>query len=473
MLVDELVLLPPRIDPLPTVVDLRPNLPPPGDQGRQNSGVAWAAAALKSYYAGRRGKWDVQFTRFQFSPSWIYNQQNGGVDGGMRPSSALDLLVKQGADSVDFFPYDASDFSTKPDAPSLARANRFTGARWHTLDPATEVLKLAIAQLRPVMVTLPVHPDFDELSAANPVYDDLVGDLRGYHTVVIVGFDDHRGGFCVLNSWGRSWGEGGYGWLAYELTSYVQAAYLLEDSKFKPPFLDNSLYLQEGDYVWRVDEDFGDFFGITADTWSGSKALGQLDGRLYLVHDSQLYQMDRDGAYLPLGAADLDGDVTLATAGSRLIINHDGELTAVDVLTGERTPLNAPTFSGVTPMAGDDEALYVADQGDVYRVDPTNGSAFGLGNQSWPNVTSVTAFDANVYVISEQRLWRIPASQNAGREPVGDDEWSPASTMTNLNGKLYITSYGRLYEVDGQRGSRLPLGGGSAWNLSPLLTAVP
>jgi cathepsin L len=33
--------------------------------------------------------------------------------------------------------------------------------------------------------------------------------------VVIVGWDDNRKAWKIKNSWGTSWGEKGYGWVAY------------------------------------------------------------------------------------------------------------------------------------------------------------------------------------------------------------------------------------------------------------------
>lgn len=55
--------------------------------------------------------------------------------------------------------------------------------------------------------------------------------VRGGHAVVAVGYDDGKtiknpnaggpktkGAFLIRNSWGSSWGDGGYGWLPYEYT---------------------------------------------------------------------------------------------------------------------------------------------------------------------------------------------------------------------------------------------------------------
>ena len=34
--------------------------------------------------------------------------------------------------------------------------------------------------------------------------------------MVVVGYDDAKQAFRIQNSWGRTWGDGGYGWFSYE-----------------------------------------------------------------------------------------------------------------------------------------------------------------------------------------------------------------------------------------------------------------
>lgn len=43
------------------------------------------------------------------------------------------------------------------------------------------------------------------------------------HAVVLVGFDDTKGAWLVLNSWGK-WGQGGYGWIEYGGHSFGMSA---------------------------------------------------------------------------------------------------------------------------------------------------------------------------------------------------------------------------------------------------------
>ena len=52
---------------------------------------------------------------------------------------------------------------------------------------------------------------------------------EGWHAIVLTGFDDDMNAFKFKNSWGKKWGEEGYGWLPYEYvklyTSELVAAF--------------------------------------------------------------------------------------------------------------------------------------------------------------------------------------------------------------------------------------------------------
>ena len=68
------------------------------------------------------------------------------------------------------------------------------------------------------------------------IRDRLRGRFLGGHAVVIVGYDDQRttaagqGALKIQNSYGRAWGENGYGYVAYRLLPLAgTAAFVVED----------------------------------------------------------------------------------------------------------------------------------------------------------------------------------------------------------------------------------------------------
>ena len=107
---------------LPPSVDLTEHLPPVGDQGRQNSCVAWAIAyGAQAYYAKKSdATWTYANNAGQlnynnlFSPSFVYNQINRGVDQGSSYIDALELLKNQGVCTLDRMQYSVSNILHQP-----------------------------------------------------------------------------------------------------------------------------------------------------------------------------------------------------------------------------------------------------------------------------------------------------------------------------------------------------------------------
>ena len=91
---------PPPAAGLPSSLDMRNKIAPPGDQGGENSCVAWAVGyATKTLQEAEEEGWSVSTNKHVFSPSWIYNQINGGMNVPTSFSNALSLnrLLKKAA----------------------------------------------------------------------------------------------------------------------------------------------------------------------------------------------------------------------------------------------------------------------------------------------------------------------------------------------------------------------------------------
>ena len=224
---------PPLLGQVPRAVDLSSRFPEPGDQGKQNSCVGWAVAyALKSYQEGLERSWGTGPAQHRFSPAFIYNQLNKTPDcqGGTTFVEALNLLRRDGVATLADFPYRDDDCSRQPDAAVRMSARPFAIADWRRVnvqDP-TEV-KTHLASGFPVLIGMMVDTTFMRLRG-DVAYAQSSGKTEGGHAMILVGYDDDRGAFKVMNSWGKQWGNGGFGWISYAaFTQTVREAYVAQD----------------------------------------------------------------------------------------------------------------------------------------------------------------------------------------------------------------------------------------------------
>jgi len=224
---------PPLLGQVPRTVDLSSRFPEPGDQGKQNSCVGWAVAyALKSYQEGLERSWGTGPTQHRFSPAFIYNQLNKAPDcqGGTTFVEALNLLRRDGVATLADFPYRDDDCARQPDPAVRMSARPFAIADWRRVnvqDP-TEV-KTHLASGFPVLIGMMVDTAFMRLRG-DVAYAQASGKTEGGHAMILVGYDDDRGAFKVMNSWGKQWGIGGFGWISYgAFGQTVREAYVAQD----------------------------------------------------------------------------------------------------------------------------------------------------------------------------------------------------------------------------------------------------
>lgn len=254
---------------LPSAVDLSGKFPPVGNQGLVGSCVAFATGyAEKTYQEGLDWKWDIRVNGHIFSPAYIYNQihiNNTASGGGSYFSSAFKLLQSQGCTTLDDMPYNGNNYGwqTQPTAQQKVNAALHKAASWAQLPSGNyNEIKAQLSAGNPVVVGLPVYPDFDNLNANNPIYDTLSGSSRGNHAVCVVGYDDAKSAVKIINSWGQSWGISGYGWISYNLIQNINMeAYVMTDRADAKIMLK---YDFDGDYYLSKYPDLRTAFGTDA-----------------------------------------------------------------------------------------------------------------------------------------------------------------------------------------------------------------
>lgn len=234
---------------LPSKYDLSAKMPPVGSQGGQGSCSAWANIyAIKSYYEAQRFGWEYDPPWLGgegdhiFSPAFGYNQVNGGSDNGSNAyGHFIQVGKKQGLTPWRYMSYDDDDYRTQPDSIAREQAKLYPIKDFTYLRNAdVEAAKAEIVRGNPLSASVGVYPNFSKQAAQ--VIDSKGGAATGGHAIVIVGYDDsrispalrHKGAFKFQNSWGRWWGDNGFGWISYKHYQEIGGGYGVLDNGTTP-----------------------------------------------------------------------------------------------------------------------------------------------------------------------------------------------------------------------------------------------
>jgi hypothetical protein len=204
---------------LPEKVDLSSRMPPVGDQGRQGSCVGWAVGyAARSYYTKASDKLETSQKANQVSPGYVYDSiRRGDCERGSRVSDALELLRK-GALSFDEYVYD-DNMCRKPTPTEQSGAKKFKIKGWRRVNPSIlDQVKGALAQGHPLIIAGVLDPNFHRLRRGQTWKSGKIDwdKVKSGHAFTLVGYNDRRKHFKVLNSWGTRWGTRGYANMTYE-----------------------------------------------------------------------------------------------------------------------------------------------------------------------------------------------------------------------------------------------------------------
>lgn len=235
---------------LPAAVDLTPYCPEVRHQGYIFSCVGWATGygALSIQRAILNNCTDqAVITRNAHSALFLYNQiKTEDCRRGSRISDAFTFLMNKGDCLARQFDYDVNNCEQMPDSAVAAQARRFAIQDFLTLfgtgeSPETKVqrVKIVLSKNKPVVVGMLVLRNFYELKNAQ-YWHPALGNTTpaGGHALVVVGYDDRKGAFRLMNSWGKNWGDQGFIWVKYkdfgDFCKYAYTLYLLAPEKLTP-----------------------------------------------------------------------------------------------------------------------------------------------------------------------------------------------------------------------------------------------
>lgn len=297
---------------IPPSIDLSQSFPDVGLQGNQNSCTGWVVSyVVKSFQENRELGWG--FSRHLFSPSFIYNQINEGVDEGADLISALDFLTQSGTVPLNLMPYDEHNFLKKPSAEIAAVGQGFRALGYRRVDQTQIVqIKSYLSSGEPVALTLEVYENF--LKSVGNIYDQKIGKLLGHHSLVAVGFDDEKQAIKIINSWGKGWGEGGYGWISYNLfPQVVKQAFIVYDTPTAPYFIEIANKGLGGEHLLIADNPKNEIPSSDFKSGYSSTPLNSSHAVLLVPDEAGVIYKDR---WLRLGSPIKSADTFLKRVGN-------------------------------------------------------------------------------------------------------------------------------------------------------------
>lgn len=214
----------------PKQFSLAADLPPVGDQGETSACVGWSTAyyCYSTAIARQRKLTPEQRKdpRFLFSPAFIWHQYNGGdKEKGMHIYQAFDILAKQGCAPLADMPWSEKDIASQPDEQAKTHALKYKARQTVSLfkgkllgeEGDAEKLKNWLWETKqPFVIGIAVYNEFFKIPH-DPDYvykpSEKKGECAGFHAICIVGYDEDKHAFLMVNSWTTAWGNKGFAWL--------------------------------------------------------------------------------------------------------------------------------------------------------------------------------------------------------------------------------------------------------------------
>ncbi len=185
-------------------------LPRPLSQGTQPSCTAWAvgyAAATATLLYSQTA------VPSAISPADLFAKirdrwSPGACTQGSHISYAMDVLVQEGCLTIADAPYSAQVCGAR----ASGRTFNIDGFSRVAAGDITS-LRGALQSLQPVSFGIYVPPDFERLPRNPGIW--APNGQGGGHAMTLVGYDDSRQLFKIMNSWGSDWAAGGFCWISY------------------------------------------------------------------------------------------------------------------------------------------------------------------------------------------------------------------------------------------------------------------
>jgi C1A family cysteine protease len=222
---------------LPTSVDLRQWCSPVEDQRQLGSCTAHAGVGIIEYYERKSFGRHIDASRL-FLYKVTRNLMKIRGDTGAYLRTTIGAMVLFGVPPEEYWPYtdNLQDFDKEPPAFCYSFAQNYKTIKYYRHDPPSASTEAVLQRIKtyltaghPAMFGFTVYSSIEQANDSGQIpFPSLRDRMEGGHAVVAVGYDDRlkiknsfggdetTGALLIRNSWGKDWGEDGYGWLPYE-----------------------------------------------------------------------------------------------------------------------------------------------------------------------------------------------------------------------------------------------------------------
>ena len=227
----------PKGKSLAASVDLREWCSPIEDQGNLGSCTANAGVGIIEYYERKSFGRHIEASRlFLYKVTRNLMKLNGDTGAYLR--TTMGAMILFGVPPEPYWPYsdEGNKFDQEPPAFCYAFAQSYQTLKYFRHDPSgsksDEILKRVktyLASGHPVMFGFTVYNSIEQAEETGKIpFPSAKEKVEGGHAVAAVGYDDKMkiknkyggmtttGALLIRNSWGKTWGDKGYGWLPYD-----------------------------------------------------------------------------------------------------------------------------------------------------------------------------------------------------------------------------------------------------------------
>jgi C1A family cysteine protease len=235
-MLDAIGLQAPKKLAIPPAIDLRSACSPIEDQQTIGSCTAHAGVGLVEYFERQAFHKYIDASRL-FLYKVTRNMMHLTGDTGAYLRTTMGAIALFGVPPEEYWQYVIADYDKEPPAFCYAFAQNYQAISYYRLDaPGTSPdellkrIKLNLAAKLPSMFGFTVYESITQANQSGEIpFPAPTEQVLGGHAIDAVGYDDAKtiknknpggketiGALIIRNSWGKDWGDKGYGWLPYE-----------------------------------------------------------------------------------------------------------------------------------------------------------------------------------------------------------------------------------------------------------------